>query len=297
MQKKDDSNDDLLCSFCGKSQDEVKKLIAGPSVYICDECIQLCTEIIAEEYGQDKEKDTALPKPYEIKELLDKYFKDYKGNRDDLFANNPKFNGDIDRMTSNYAAGIKLYPPLDFDPWPDDQQEKDKVTLLYGYCEKKSIPITAHGGEGGFNVLSKRKVRKLASVSKWKSVLTAYPNLKLNIAHFPVNEKRFLIFPNKKRLNEVLELLANPEFKNLYMDFSCRATNSSYYKALKKLIDQSPLKDVIRRRILFGTDFSVHLMSVPSYNSYYGLFGNDSSLSAEEKELVCSLNPERFLFA
>jgi len=233
----------------------------------------------------------------EIKELLDKYFKDYKGNRDDLFANNPKFNGDIDRMTSNYAAGIKLYPPLDFDPWPDDQQEKDKVTLLYGYCEKKSIPITAHGGEGGFNVLSKRKVRKLASVSKWKSVLTAYPNLKLNIAHFPVNEKRFLIFPNKKRLNEVLELLANPEFKNLYMDFSCRATNSSYYKALKKLIDQSPLKDVIRRRILFGTDFSVHLMSVPSYNSYYGLFGNDSSLSAEEKELVCSLNPERFLFA
>lgn len=73
MQKKDDSNDDLLCSFCGKSQDEVKKLIAGPSVYICDECIQLCTEIIAEEYGQEKERETDLPKPYEIKDLLDQY--------------------------------------------------------------------------------------------------------------------------------------------------------------------------------------------------------------------------------
>lgn len=74
MQKNnDDSNDDLLCSFCGKSQDEVKKLIAGPSVYICDECIQLCTEIIAEEYGQEKETDAQLPKPYEIKELLDQY--------------------------------------------------------------------------------------------------------------------------------------------------------------------------------------------------------------------------------
>jgi len=73
MQKKDDVNDDLLCSFCGKSQDEVKKLIAGPSVYICDECIQLCTEIIAEEYGQEKETSTNLPKPYEIKELLDQY--------------------------------------------------------------------------------------------------------------------------------------------------------------------------------------------------------------------------------
>ncbi|MFC1867357.1 ATP-dependent Clp protease ATP-binding subunit ClpX [Thermodesulfobacteriota bacterium] len=73
MQRKDDSNDDLLCSFCGKSQDEVKKLIAGPSVYICDECIQLCTEIIAEEYGQEKETGLALPKPYDIKEALDQY--------------------------------------------------------------------------------------------------------------------------------------------------------------------------------------------------------------------------------
>jgi len=73
MQKKDDSNDDLLCSFCGKSQDEVKKLIAGPSVYICDECIQLCTEIIAEEYGQEKEEENELPKPAEMKEMLDQY--------------------------------------------------------------------------------------------------------------------------------------------------------------------------------------------------------------------------------
>jgi ATP-dependent Clp protease ATP-binding subunit ClpX len=73
MQKKDDANDDLLCSFCGKSQDEVKKLIAGPSVYICDECIQLCTEIIAEEYGQEKETAASLPKPFEIKEMLDQY--------------------------------------------------------------------------------------------------------------------------------------------------------------------------------------------------------------------------------
>jgi len=73
MQRKDDSKDDLLCSFCGKSQDEVRKLIAGPSVYICDECIQLCTEIIAEEHSQDKETGSGLPKPYEIKDALDQY--------------------------------------------------------------------------------------------------------------------------------------------------------------------------------------------------------------------------------
>ena len=75
MPRKNDPNEDLLCSFCGKSQDEVKKLIAGPSVYICDECIQLCNEIIAEEYAQESEEEGAgqLPKPSEIKEILDQY--------------------------------------------------------------------------------------------------------------------------------------------------------------------------------------------------------------------------------
>ena len=75
MSKNNDSNDDLLCSFCGKSQDEVKKLIAGPSVYICDECIQLCNEIIGEEYSQEGEEegDGEILKPAEIKEILDQY--------------------------------------------------------------------------------------------------------------------------------------------------------------------------------------------------------------------------------
>lgn len=65
----------LCCSFCGKNQREVKKLIAGPTVYICDECIELCNDIIAEE-GQ-KESPTrstqAIPKPAEIKQILDQY--------------------------------------------------------------------------------------------------------------------------------------------------------------------------------------------------------------------------------
>jgi ATP-dependent Clp protease ATP-binding subunit ClpX len=75
MSKKSEASEDLLCSFCGKSQDEVKKLIAGPSVYICDECIQLCNEIIAEEYSQETEEeaDGELLKPSEIKDILDQY--------------------------------------------------------------------------------------------------------------------------------------------------------------------------------------------------------------------------------
>jgi len=73
--RKDDSHGILQCSFCGKSQKEVKKLIAGPTVYICDECIGLCNDIIAEEVDRDDSFSTGgpLPKPKEIKEILDEY--------------------------------------------------------------------------------------------------------------------------------------------------------------------------------------------------------------------------------
>jgi ATP-dependent Clp protease ATP-binding subunit ClpX len=73
----------LKCSFCGKTQEQVKKLIAGPDVYICDECVELCNEILDEEFLENKEKPeeaeikeadiTNVPKPHEIKKYLDEY--------------------------------------------------------------------------------------------------------------------------------------------------------------------------------------------------------------------------------
>ena len=73
--RRDESNGNLCCSFCGKSQKEVKKLIAGPTVYICDECIALCNDIIAEEVEKDEPAagSDPMPKPAEIKEALDEY--------------------------------------------------------------------------------------------------------------------------------------------------------------------------------------------------------------------------------
>ncbi len=73
MAKKENDNDNLFCSFCGKNQKEVKKLIAGPAVYICDECIQLCSEIIEEEKEQDAEILEQSYLPREIKDMLDEY--------------------------------------------------------------------------------------------------------------------------------------------------------------------------------------------------------------------------------
>jgi len=72
--KFNDDKGQLKCSFCGKTQEQVRKLVAGPGVYICDECIELCNEIIEEELNEDMDLDlVSLPKPMEINETLDEY--------------------------------------------------------------------------------------------------------------------------------------------------------------------------------------------------------------------------------
>ena len=73
MATKESGDDTLRCSFCNKSQREVKKLIAGPTVFICDECVDICLDIIAEDRMLEQQQETTLPKPREIKDLLDEY--------------------------------------------------------------------------------------------------------------------------------------------------------------------------------------------------------------------------------
>jgi ATP-dependent Clp protease ATP-binding subunit ClpX len=74
MFKFNDEKGQLKCSFCGKTQDQVRKLVAGPGVYICDECIELCTEIVEEELGTEEEIEMKeIPKPKEISDILNEY--------------------------------------------------------------------------------------------------------------------------------------------------------------------------------------------------------------------------------
>jgi ATP-dependent Clp protease ATP-binding subunit ClpX len=69
-----DNTDSLRCSFCGKSQEEVRKLIAGPQVYVCDECVELCNEIMMEEWNEERKREAKkLLKPAEIKSILDEH--------------------------------------------------------------------------------------------------------------------------------------------------------------------------------------------------------------------------------
>lgn len=120
-----DGGDLLKCSFCGKSQKQVKKLIAGPGVYICDECIDLCNEIIEEELSETSDlKWDSLPKPREIYEFLDSYV--------------------IGQETAKKALSVAVYNHYkriqSGDAGRDDAVELSKSNiLLLGPTDRKSV--------------------------------------------------------------------------------------------------------------------------------------------------------------
>lgn len=238
----------------------------------------------------------------EIKELLDKYFGEKALSKDELRANMGRFDGDIDHMTTGSFAGVKVYPPLGFDPWPDgrhgDAEEMSKVELLYSLCCEKNIPITAHGGTGGFVTVDKKELRRYASVEKWEKVLAAFPDLRLNLAHFPMDEKMLWLLPNPAHplRNAYVKLVLNHE--NAYIDFSCQVADDEYFVALGKALRRlpTPERKKLSERILFGSDFAVNLLGVESYNRCLSLYSKTKALTEGEKHAFGCLNPERFLF-
>ena len=229
--------------------------------------------------------------PKKLADLLEKYFGEYTGRREDLRKNLGQFDGDIDHLGNHAFAGIKVYPPLGFDPWPDsDGDALEKVELLYSKCCEKGIPLTTHGGKGGFVTVRRRVLDEIAEVSKWAEVLGAHSTLKLDIAHFPIGRSE------RERQSEMLALVL--EHENVYVDISCRAFTDAYYQGLRTLLDRLPTPDAekLTSRILFGSDFAVNLMWIESYNRYLSLFSQTTVLTQAEKHAFCSVNPKRFLF-
>ncbi len=108
-----ESTDNLHCSFCGKSQHEVKKLIAGPSVYVCNECIVLCNEIIREEDFSSSDKQSALPSPQEVHRQLDEYVV-----------------GQDDAKKVLSVAVYNHYKRLQYEPTAENDVELSKSNIL-----------------------------------------------------------------------------------------------------------------------------------------------------------------------
>ena len=217
-----------------------------------------------------------------IIKLLDEFFCDYDGKHATAYENMGGKSG---------FAGIKLYPPLGFDPWPDDPEEKQKNHYLYSYCEKKQIPITTHCSDGGFAVCD--EAQEFTNPAKWRAVLEHYPQLKINFAHLgKQDKKKFILFSKTAWQKDVLALLK--DYPNTYADFSCTAFDDKYYRELARLIRDNP--GAAAGKLLFGSDFMINLLWCDSYNEYLELFLKTGQLARENKQALCSDNPARFLW-
>jgi len=161
MARLGDGGELLKCSFCGKSQKQVKKLIAGPGVYICDECIDLCNEIIEEEFSSSEEITfTELPKPAEIKSYLDDYVvgqEDAKRKLAVAVYNHYKRirTGDIQRDVELQKSNIMLIGPTGSGKTLLAQTLARQLNVPFAIADATSLTEAGYVGEDVENILLK----------------------------------------------------------------------------------------------------------------------------------------------
>jgi ATP-dependent Clp protease ATP-binding subunit ClpX len=161
MARLGDGGELLKCSFCGKSQKQVKKLIAGPGVYICDECIDLCNEIIEEEFSSSEEVSfTELPKPAEIKSYLDDYVVGQEEAKKKLSVavyNHYKRirTGDIQRDVELQKSNIMLIGPTGSGKTLLAQTLARQLNVPFAIADATSLTEAGYVGEDVENILLK----------------------------------------------------------------------------------------------------------------------------------------------
>ncbi len=161
MARLGDGGELLKCSFCGKSQKQVKKLIAGPAVYICDECIELCNEIIEEEFSATEEFTfTELPKPVEINSYLDDYVvgqEDAKKKLSVAVYNHYKRirGGDVQRDVELQKSNILLIGPTGSGKTLLAQTLARQLNVPFAIADATSLTEAGYVGEDVENILLK----------------------------------------------------------------------------------------------------------------------------------------------
>ena len=240
----------------------------------------------------------------EIAELFDKYFKGYEcdilpGERQaKLFSKMGTARVDLEDMIfrrkekqdsdfyTYLFAGIKLYPPLGFDPWPShDARELEKVRFLYSECIRKKIPLTVHCSDGGF-ITSPGSDTFTDPAKKWNEFLSQvkFKDLKLNFAH--LGSRR----DGTNEWQKTIISYLSPG-SNIFTDCSCMSSDIDDYKKISAIFNCNT-----ENNILFGTDFIINLIWSDSYNQYLENFLLTPHLSDHYKELMRVKNPEKFLF-
>ena len=216
------------------------------------------------------------------------------------------YNGELEKIGSFYFSGLKLYPPLGFNPWPQSTTEAKKVNYLYQFCCAREIPITTHCDDGGFEILESEKKDMLTNPYRlWTEVLKHYPNLKINFAHMGFNKtvpgkiKRFLsrfsLFPKQWNwTKKILQFIK--EYDNVFTDFSCNGFSLKFYRKLAAIISKAGKKNSkVKERILFGSDFMINLIWINSYEKYLNLYQKSKALQPY-REIFARDNPFNFLF-
>ena len=161
MARLGDGGELLKCSFCGKSQKQVKKLIAGPGVYICDECIDLCNEIIEEEFSSTEEISfTELPKPSEIKSYLDDYVVGQEEAKKKLSVavyNHYKRirTGDVQRDVELQKSNIMVIGPTGSGKTLLAQTLARQLNVPFAIADATSLTEAGYVGEDVENILLK----------------------------------------------------------------------------------------------------------------------------------------------
>ena len=203
--------------------------------------------------------------------------------------------------------GIKLYPPLGYDPWPDDLKERAKVELLYEFCSTHKVPIVTHCDDQGFRGISAKEAWKYTAPFAYKPVLDRYPTLTIDFAHYgwqynqlqkgplAVISSLATKTPDSPWFYELTELMNR--YPNIYGDVSFSGCDSYFYVQLSNYINNLECdeeREIVLSRTLFGSDFSVNLIKVESYTSYCRIL-EESPFSDEEIDRFVSANPMRYL--
>jgi hypothetical protein len=242
-----------------------------------------------------------------IEKMLNKYFSNFNGNDKPevrckmLWSKTGLFKGDLDNEEEckNIFAGIKVYPPLGYDPWPDacpacNENEskyghcecsRAKVKLIYSFCCEKNIPLITHCSAGGFKATDDF-LRLTNPANRWADVLNNFPKLKIDFAHFGSEDELW----EKSIIGHIAK-----EGSNVFTDISCNCEKEGYYEHLESMITDGRIDRSVAERILFGTDFMINMLWNESYNSYLNCFINTKHIRFNKLKF-CHENPEKFLF-
>ena len=199
-------------------------------------------------------------------------------------------------IPKNTFAGIKVYPPLGFDPWPVDPVERAKVEILYRFCEKHGVPITTHCDDQGFRLIPQEDSMRQTSPARWEKALEHFPGLYLNLAHFGKQYYKGRLFKQSIIWQEkIVELLIR--YPHVYSDISFTGAMPDIWIGIKKLLENMKPgeAEIVSSKLLFGTDWPMSLWFADSATASSRTFF-DSDIGAVLQGKMLSENPARFHF-